>query len=101
MTTWSEDFCSQAIVTASPNVLTSAIKILDANPARKGLILYNNSANSAYIKLGASGNAGTDMSFIMATFTSFMLPVKPIFTGELWAIRNAGSGVICCTELFT
>lgn len=85
-------------VVASPNVLLLPVKIIDANLNRIGLILYNNGANSAYFKYGSAGNAGTDMTFILATFSSWVMP-QPIFTGAIYGQRNAGSGVVVATEL--
>lgn len=90
---------SQVTVVASSTITTSAVKIIAANPNRKGLILYNNSANSVYLKYGAAGNGGTDMTAILATFNQFVMPL-PIFTGEIWGIRNAGTGQVVATELF-
>lgn len=91
-----------ALITPSANITTTAVKIIGANANRKGLSLYNNSANSVYIKLGAAGNSGTDMTAILATFNQ--LPISQLFpvviwTGEVWGIRNAGTGQVVATEL--
>jgi hypothetical protein len=86
-------------VTASANVALVATKIVNANPNRIGMMLYNNSANTIYCKYGSSGNGGTDMTFPIATFATWTMP-QPIYTGAIWGIRNAGSGVVVATELF-
>lgn len=91
-----------ATLTASATITTVAVKIIGVNANRKGLSFYNNSANSVYLKLGAAGNAGTDMSFILATFAH--LSINALFpglnwTGEVWGIRNAGTGAVIATEL--
>lgn len=93
---------STATVTASAVITTTAIKIIGANANRKGLSLYNNSANSVYLKLGAAGNGGTDMTAILATFAQLsisQLYLGVIWTGEVWGIRNAGTGQVIATEL--
>jgi len=86
------------VVAASPNVALSPVKIVDTNPNRIGLLLYNNSSNSAYFKYGAAGNAGTDMTFIVASFTTWVMP-QPVYTGPIYGQRNAGSGVVVATDL--
>lgn len=90
------------LVTASATITTVAVKIIGANPNRKGLSLYNNSSNSVYLRLGGAGNGGTNMSFILATFNQISISqLFPgiVWTGEVWGIRNSGTGVVVATEL--
>lgn len=85
-------------ISVSATITTSSVKIIAANADRVGLILYNNSANSVYIALGSAANSNTNMSFIVPTFTSLVLP-QPIYTGDIYGIRNAGTGAVILTEL--
>jgi hypothetical protein len=88
---------SKTLVTTSPNVLLVPIKIIGQNDNRVGFMLYNNSANSAYITYGAANGSST-CSFILATFTQYVHMATIWWTGELYAVRNAGSGSIIITE---
>ncbi len=87
-----------AAITISPVITTASVKIIDANPNRLGLILYNNSANSVYIALGSAANSANNMTFIIATFASLVIPA-PVYTGAIYGIRNSGTGTILVTEL--
>lgn len=92
-----------ATITVSPTITTTAVKIIGSNPNRKGLSLYNQSANSIYLTLGGSGTAGPGMSFILGTFAhlsiSQLFP-QLIWTGEVWGIHNTGAtGTVGVTEL--
>lgn len=89
---------TKATITASPTILLVSQKIISANPLRKGLILYNNSANSVYVALGSAANSNTNMTFIIPTFAHLSMAL-PVFTGDVYGVRNAGSGVILVTEL--
>lgn len=90
---------TRATVTASATITNAGpVMVATTNSRRLGLVLYNNSANTVYIKFGAPGNAGTDMTVPIATFQSYQMPA-PIFTGALFGIRNSGTGVVVATEL--
>ncbi len=78
-------------------VTPSAVLIVAANANRKGLIVYNNSGNSIYIKYGSAGTASV-LTRILATFANFTME-QPIYTGDLYATRNAGAGSAVVTEL--
>lgn len=86
-------------ITVSPNVTTTSVKILAANDERAGLIIYNNSANSGYVCFGQAANSSTSMSVIIPTFTQIIFPL-PTYPGDIYAIRNAGTGAFIITELF-
>lgn len=88
----------KATITVSATITTSSVKIISANPNRIGLILYNNSANSVYLALGSAANSSTNMTFILATFAHLILP-SPIYTGDIYGIRNSGTGIVIATEL--
>lgn len=89
---------STATITNSPAVTTLTQVIVAANPARKGLVIYNNSANSIYLSYGPTANSNTLCTRVLATFTQFDMPA-PIYTGVISGIRNAGTGFCVVTEL--
>ncbi len=93
-------FCAaNATVTASASILLVSLQFLNANIKRRGLIIYNNSANSVYIAFDASVSSANHMSIIIPTFQSWVMPL-PIYQGPMSAIRNAGSGTLLITELW-
>ncbi len=83
------------VLVSSPN---NSVLVVPANPNRIGLILYNNSANSIYLMYGQKANSANAMTRILATFAQFVMEA-PIYTGDIWATRNAGSGNVLATEL--
>ncbi len=89
---------ANAIITISPSILLVSQLIIAANPDRKGLIIYNNSANSVYLAYGSPASSSTNMTRILPTFTQFIMEV-PIYTGPIYGIRNAGSGTCLVTQL--
>lgn len=86
------------VTTVSPSVTTSSVVIVQANPRRRGIIIYNNSANSAYLTYGLTSASNT-CTRILATFTQFEMLGPVVYTGAIAAIRNAGSGTLIITEL--
>lgn len=91
--------CTTTTVTTSASVTTSSVQILAANPDRIALFIYNNSANSGYLTLGATSTSSTP-TFILGTFAQFTWPFASIiYTGAISAIRNAGLGTFTCTEI--
>jgi hypothetical protein len=52
------------------------------------------------VKYGSAGNGGTDMTFPIASYSTWIMPT-PVYLGELWGIRNTGSGVVVATELMS
>lgn len=95
---YSAPVSSAAVISTSPVITTTSQKIIAANPKRKGLVLYNNSANSVYLALGVAANSNTSMTFILATFAHLVIP-SPVYTGDIYGIRNSGTGTVLCTEL--
>ncbi len=93
-------FCAaNATVTASTNILLVSVQFLSLNIKRRGLIIYNNSANSVYIAFDTTVNSNTHMSIIIPTFASWVMPL-PVYLGPMSAIRNSGSGTLLITELW-
>lgn len=91
---------STATITTSAAipVSPSSVQIIGANVNRKGLYIYNNSANSIYVAYG-SANTGSIVTQIIPTFASFIVPATAVYTGPVYATRNAGSGSAVVTEL--
>lgn len=84
--------------TVSPNVALTSVQIIGSNASRKGFILYNNSANSCYINFAATASSNS-CSIIVPTFASWSWTMTGgTYTGQISAIRNAGSGTIIVTE---
>jgi hypothetical protein len=89
---------ANATVIATPSVTTTTVQLIDANPQRKGLMIYNNSANTVYIAYSATASSSVRMTLPIATFATWNMP-SPIYTGPISGIRNAGSGTCMVTEL--
>ncbi len=87
-----------AKVTTSASVATTSVLLVGANVSRKGFILWNNSANSAYVSLADTSNSST-CTWIVATFTSLVYCFPVSYTGPISAIRNSGTGTITVYEL--
>lgn len=89
---------SSGCVETSVNVTTASVILVPANPNRKGVVIFNNSSNSVYVKYAATSVASTCTKLI-ATYASWE-PVSPVcYTGPISAIRNSGSGVVTVFEL--
>ncbi len=82
---------------AGVNVLTTSVVIAPANSLRKGMIIFNNSANSAYVSLAATCVAAT-CTRLIATYTSWECFWTTYYTGPISAIRNSGTGVMTVWE---
>jgi hypothetical protein len=92
-------FCADnAKLTVTPSIALVSTQIIATNTARKGLIIYNNSANSVYVNFGATASSSTAMTIIIPSFNHWVMPM-PIYRGQMSAIRNAGSGTLLITEL--
>lgn len=73
--------------------------IAPSNVNRKGLIIYNNTANSIYVCLAGTANASL-CAYIVPSFTSLPLLMPVCYTGVLSAIKNAGTtGTVVVHEL--
>ncbi len=84
--------------TVSANVAQSSVQIIGTNAARRYIMFYNNGANSMYINFGQAANSST-CSVIVATFSTWVWPASQvIYTGPIFAIRNAGTGTVVVTE---
>lgn len=96
--TVSNDRNSDTVVITSTNVLLVSALVAVANPNRKGMRIYNNSANSVYICAVAAGaSSATNLFAIVPTFAAFEFS-SINYRGPVSAIRNAGSGTVIVTE---
>jgi hypothetical protein len=91
-------YTSTVTKTTSVSVTTTSVVIAEANPRRRAFVVYNNSANSAYITYGPT-SAGSTCTRILATFNQFEMLGPVVYTGQISAIRNSGSGTLTITEL--
>lgn len=82
----------------SATVTTSSVVIAPANPARRGIIIYNNSGNSRYLTFGPTASSAT-CTMIIPTFAHIMMLGPVVYTGPISAIGNAGTGNFTITEL--
>lgn len=85
------------IITAVP-VTTQSVVVLAANPNRKGLVIYNNSANSVYMRFDVTVTGAT-CTRILATYAQWDMVGPTVYQGPIAAIRNSGSGNLIITEL--
>ncbi len=90
---------ANATVSASASILLVSVQFLNLNIKRRGLIIYNNSANSVYIAFDTTCSSANHMSIIIPTFQSWVMPL-PIYMGPMSAIRNSGNGTLLITELW-
>lgn len=88
-----------ALITTTGVIATTGQLLLAANPNRNGFYLYNNSANSVYVTYGSPPCAGTNITFILATFAQFIETTGVHYTGPLCGMHNSGSGTVTITEL--
>lgn len=82
----------------SPSILLVSQVVVPANPDRRGLIIYNNGANSVYLTYGPV-SVSAACTRILATFAQWEMMGPVIYTGQISAIRNAGAGTLIITEL--
>lgn len=85
-------------VTANNVALVSAV-IATANYKRRGIIMYNNSANSVYVSWAATSTS-TGCALIIPSFQSWFWLTPPVYIGVISAIRNAGTGAVNVYEFW-
>ena len=91
-------FASQSAGITSLTVGTTSVKILSSNSLRRGAIVYNSINANLFLALGVAANNTTRCSFFMTNQSHLILPL-PIYTGDIFAMRTAGSGIIAVTEI--
>lgn len=77
---------------ARPTVSTTSVLILAANANRKYAYISNQSGAVIYVKLGAAAVVGEGIRINNDGF--FEITVDKLWTGDVFAIRNAGSGAV-------
>lgn len=90
--------CYEVVRTISASVAQASVVIIGASTRRRGLLLYNNGGNSAYITFGPT-SAGSSPTAIVGAFSNYAMLGPAIWMGQISAIRNAGSGTFIITEL--
>lgn len=94
----SQQYSSETVyVTNVPNIALISTKIVSANKARLGMIIYNNSTNSIYLCAASPCSSASSLFAIVPTYASYPLTAVQ-YTGEIYGIRNAGSGNVVVTE---
>ncbi len=91
-------YSSAAHITTTASITTASAVVVPVNYKRKGLIIFNNSANSVYLTYGATSSSAS-CTRILATFTQYETYGPVSYTGVISGIRNAGSGTLTVTEL--
>jgi hypothetical protein len=79
------------------NSSTSSIILLAANTVREGLILYNHSTATQYVKFGTTATA-TDFTLVLTPRMTYEMP-NPIYVGRIDVISSSTNGAIQVTEL--
>jgi hypothetical protein len=90
--------CNRMRKTVSASVSSAgSVKILDANSARIGFRIWNNSSNSGYLAYGDAASSAQP-TVLVATFATHSELGPVVYTGDIYAIRNSGSGTFTCWE---
>lgn len=90
--------CAGVTKTTSIPITTVSVLLVGSNPKRKGMYIWNNSSNSAYISFGATSSSATP-TFIVAAFSTLRFDGPAIYTGPVSAVRNSGTGTITTYEI--
>lgn len=76
---------------------TTASKIANTNPDRKGLTIYNSLTVTLYID-GSNEVTSSHFMFALAPKAYYEMP-SPLYVGEIWGILPSGSGSAQIREL--
>lgn len=88
---------STTAVRTTVDSVTSDTLLIAANPARKGLFIYNNSDSPLHVGLGTTPVSLTDGTLIISSHSGWNIPFN--FTGEIRGIWEAATGDARITEL--
>lgn len=91
-------YSNAAVISVSPTITTLSQVVLASNPARVGMVIYNNSANTVYLSFADTANSGTKCGYALPSFTQLAFLQGLIYTGTISGIRNAGTGTCVVTE---
>lgn len=75
----------------------TSVKIANKNPYRQGLIIFNNSSNSMYVSFKGPAVAANCIR-VIASYSSWEYQLPVCYTGEIYAIRNSGTGAVTVWE---
>lgn len=88
-----------AATLTSVNDSASSVTLLASNAARKGAIIVNDSAQTLYLKYGATASP-TSVTYKIGPGVTWEMPVAPVYTGIIDGIWDAdGAGAARITEL--
>lgn len=91
-----EGTVATSVVTRVPSSLSSQV-LVAANPLRQGLLLYNDSTASQYVKFGITAT-NTDFTVLLVPKVFYEV-AQPIFVGRIDVISTSTNGAIQVTEL--
>ena len=77
---------------------TSAVTIAAPDLLRRGLILWNDSTATCYVKFGSAAS-NTSFTWRLTTQSGYELPI-PVYIGEITAVWESATGSMQVTELF-
>lgn len=93
-TTWTQS--DNATLSNATSSVTNAT-LLVANPARKGVIIFNDGGTNLFLKYGATASA-TSFTYKIMGLTTWEMP-RPSYTGQIDGIADTASGTWRITEL--
>ena len=83
----------------SVTVATVSISLLASNPLRRQFLLFNDGTNNVFVAFAAV--ASTTAFTVRIPANGFYESVPDGYTGDVFAIRSAGSGAVKVTEITT
>lgn len=89
--------CSAEAEVERVSASTSTTLLAAANPLRRGLVLWNDSTATAYVKFG-DGASNTDFTWKIGSQSGYESPI-PIYQGNVTAVWEAANGAMQVTEL--
>lgn len=87
---------SSPVLSNVSNAATS-FAVLAANAQRKGIVIYNDSSTSVYLKFGATATTSS-FSYKLAAGQTWEAP-QPIHLGQIDAIADVATGTLRVTEI--
>lgn len=90
-------FSTTATVTQVASSATNVTLLAD-NPARKGAILQNSSAQNCFVKLGATASTSS-YTIKMEPLSTIIINNDPVYTGIIDGIWDSADGLMAITEL--
>lgn len=92
------NYCDKYKITNTTVALTQTV-VVQANPYRKGMRIYNNSSNSVYLSVGTTCDSANTLFAIVATYSAFEF-ASVNYRGAVCALRNSGTGNVVVTEFY-